>query len=128
MVSRSISPIKRINKEINNELFNAHLKIILPCRKVREKKKTEFWQTFRQFCKMALLEETIKEIRTPGIRFREFLALNAEDEVQLFQFENEILSDMDFLNFGHFFFNPTVICKPLYSLGIAGSVPIFFAS
>ena len=39
-----------------------------------------------------MFSETIKEIRTPGVRFREFLALNAEDEVQILQYENEIFS------------------------------------
>lgn len=43
-----------------------------------------------------MLSESIKEIRTPAIQFREFLALNAEDEVQLFEYENEIFSGTEF--------------------------------
>ena len=39
-----------------------------------------------------MISLTIKEIRTPGVKFKEFLALNQEDEVQLFQFEDEIFS------------------------------------
>jgi hypothetical protein len=42
--------------------------------------------------KLPMISLTIKEIRTPGVKFKEFLALNQEDEVQLFQFEDEIFS------------------------------------
>lgn len=36
--------------------------------------------------------DTIKEIRTPCVKYREFLALNSEEDVEVYLFEDEVIS------------------------------------
>ena len=40
--------------------------------------------------------DTIKELRTPSVKYREFLALNSEEDVEVYLFEDEVISGSGF--------------------------------
>ena len=49
--------------------------------------------------------DTIKELRTPSVKYREFLALNSEEDVEVYLFEDEVISGTGLTFYSKFFPN-----------------------